>query len=391
MTRKTVFAQRARVPTAVSILEILARARAMEAAGREIIHLEIGEPDFDTPANITRAVVRALDEGYTHYGPSAGLPEVREVIAESVSRTRGIDVAPDQVVVTSGAKPAIFFSILALVDPGDEVIYPNPGFPAYEATIKMVGARPVAMPLVEDRGFSVDLERFESLISTRTKLCILNTPQNPTGGVLPRDVLEGIAELAERHDFYVLTDEIYSRIVYDGPFAGYYGIPGTSDRTILVDGFSKSYAMTGWRLGYGVMPKAFAPVVAKLFSNSNSSACTFVQRAGIEALAGPQHSVDAMVGEFRERRDILVDGLNRLPGFTCRRPSGAFYAFPNITGTGMTSVALQERLLEKAGVAVVAGPSFGEYGEGYVRLSYANSKDNIRKALDGMAEALAAG
>jgi aspartate aminotransferase len=389
MTRKTIFAERARVPTAVSILEILARARALEADGREIVHLEIGEPDFDTPANITQAVIRALDDGYTHYGPSAGLPEVREVIADFVSRTRGVDVDADQVVVTSGAKPAIFFSILALVDPGDEVVYPNPGFPAYEATIKMVGAAPVPMPLVEARDFSVDLEQFESLISSKTKLCILNTPQNPTGGVLPMDILVGIAELAERHDFYVLTDEIYSRIVYDGPFAGYYALPGVGERTILVDGFSKTYAMTGWRLGYGVMPKSFTPVVAKLFSNANSSACTFVQRAGIEALTGPQDSVEAMVDEFRVRRDLLVDGLSGLPGFTCRKPAGAFYVFPNITGTGMTSAALQEFLLEKAGVAVVAGPSFGEYGEGYIRLSYANSQDNIKKALDKMAHALA--
>jgi aspartate/methionine/tyrosine aminotransferase len=333
--------------------------------------------------------VRALDEGYTHYGPSAGLPEVRKTIAEFVARTRGIDVGADQVVVTSGAKPAIFFSVLALVDPGDEVIYPNPGFPSYEATIKMVGAIPVPMPLVEERDFSIDMDRFESLISPKTKLCILNTPQNPTGGILPKDVLEKIARLAERHDFYVLSDEIYSRILYDGDFVSYFALPGAADRTILVDGFSKTYAMTGWRLGYGVMPRSFTPMVAKLFSNANSSTCTFVQRAGIEALNGPQDSVDSMVEEFRARRDILVDGLNRLPGFTCRVPAGAFYVFPNITGTGMTSAELQEFLLEKAGVAVVAGPSFGEFGEGYIRLSYANSQDNLRKALDQMSAVLA--
>ncbi|UCH82856.1 MAG: pyridoxal phosphate-dependent aminotransferase [Candidatus Latescibacterota bacterium] len=388
MTRRTVFAERARIPTGVSILEVLARAKELEAGGREIIHLEIGEPDFDTPANITRAAVRALDEGYTHYGPSAGLPEVREAIAKHVTQTRGVDTAAEQVVVTTGAKAAIFFSILALVDPGDEVIYPNPGFPSYEATIKMVGAVPVPMPLVEERDFSIDLDRFASLITAKTKLCILNSPQNPTGGVLPRDVLEGIADLAERHDFYVLTDEIYSRIIYDGTFASYYALPNAGERTVLIDGFSKTYAMTGWRLGYGVMPRSFAPMVAKLFSNASSSTCTFVQRAGIEALTGPQDSVDNMIGEFRARRDLLVDGLNRLPGFVCRIPAGAFYVFPNITGTGMTSMALQEFLLEEAGVAVVAGPSFGEYGEGYIRLSYANSRTNIQTALDGMAAAL---
>ncbi|UCG53730.1 MAG: pyridoxal phosphate-dependent aminotransferase [Candidatus Latescibacterota bacterium] len=376
------------MPTAVSILEVLARAKALEAEGREIIHLEIGEPDFDTPANIKRAAIRALDEGYTHYGPSAGLPEVREAVAKFVRQSRGVDVEPEQVLITSGAKPAIFFTVLALVDPGDEVIYPNPGFPAYEATIRMVGGIPVPMVLEEERGFAVDPEGLETLVSEKTKLCIINSPQNPTGGILPQEVLDRIAELAHRHDFYVLSDEIYSRIVYDGAFASFYSVGGAAERTILVDGFSKAYAMTGWRLGYGVMPRTLTPVVARLFSNSNSSTCTFVQRAGIEALRGPQVSVDEMVGEFRERRDILVEGLNDLPGFKCHKPAGAFYVFPNITGTGMTSAELQRFLMERAGVAVIAGPSFGEFGEGFIRLSYANSQANIRKALQKMAAAL---
>jgi aspartate/methionine/tyrosine aminotransferase len=388
MPQKALLARRARIPETVSILEVLARAKSLEAQGRRIIHLEIGEPDFDTPENIRLAAVRALEAGYTHYSPSAGLPEARDAIAEYVAHTRGVSVTRDQVVVTPGAKPALFFSLCALVDPGDEVIYPNPGFPAYKETIDVLGGIGVPMALDEERGFSVDLDYFTSLVSDRTKVCILNSPQNPTGGVLPQEVLEGIAALAERYDFTVVSDEIYSRLVYDSDFASYYAVPGASKTTILVDGFSKTYAMTGWRLGYAVLPKALVPAMTRLFSNSNSCTCSFIQMAGIEALKGPQKSVRDMVSEFRARRDILVEGLNRLRGFRCHKPDGAFYVFPNITGTGLTSADLQRLLMERAGVAAVAGPSFGEYGEGFIRLSYANSRENIRAALESMAQAL---
>ena len=389
MSQKPLLARRATIPETPSILEILARAKSLEAQGRRIVHLEIGEPDFETPVNIRRAAVEALEKGYTHYGPSAGLPEVRTAIAEFVAASRGVPVSRDQVVVMNGAKPALFFSLAALVDPGDEVIYPNPGFPAYKESIDVLGGVGVPMPLEESRGFSVDLDRFAALVTPRTKVCILNSPQNPTGGVLPRDVLAGIARLAEKNDFTVISDEIYSRIVYDGPYTSYYSLPGTAERTILVDGFSKTYAMTGWRLGYAVLPKALAPAVTRLFSNSNSCTTPFIQMAGIEALRGPQQSVTGMVSEFRARRDLLVAGLNRIPGFRCHEPAGAFYVFPNITGTGMTSTDLQLFLMEKAGVATIAGPSFGEFGEGYLRLSYANSRENIGAALESMAEALA--
>jgi aspartate/methionine/tyrosine aminotransferase len=388
MPQRELLARRATIPETVPILEILARARALEAEGRRIIHLEIGEPDFDTPENIRRAAVQALEAGFTHYGPSAGLPEVRDAVAEFVRKSRGVPVTREQVLVTPGAKPALFFSLCALVDPGDEVIYPNPGFPAYKETIDVFGGVAVPIALEEDRGFSIDLDRFASLVTDKTKVCILNSPQNPTGGVLPRDVLEGIAALAEERNFTVISDEIYSRMVYDGDHASYYSVPGAAQRSILVDGFSKTYAMTGWRLGYAVLPKSLAPAVTRLFSNSNSCTCSFVQMAGIEALRGPQESVRDMVSEFRARRDILVEGLNRLHGFRCHNPAGAFYVFPNISGTGKSSAELQRILMEKAGVAVVAGPSFGEYGEGFIRLSYANSRGNIRAALEAMARAL---
>jgi aspartate aminotransferase len=391
MAEKPLLARRARLPETPSILEILALAKSLEAQGRRIFHLEIGEPDFDTPANIRRAAYDAIEKGYTHYGPSAGLPEARQAIADFVSASRGVPVAREQVVVTNGAKPALFFTLAALVDPGDEVIYPNPGFPAYKETIDVLGGVGVPMPLEENRGFSVDIDRFVSLISARTKVCILNSPQNPTGGVLPAEVLEGIARLAERHGFTVISDEIYARIVYDGPYRSYYAIPGAAARSVLVDGFSKTYAMTGWRLGYAVLPKTLSPAVTRLFSNSNSCTAPFVQMAGIEALTGPQQSVTDMVAEFRARRDLLVEGLNRLPGFRCHKPAGAFYVFPNTTATGMGSSDLQRFLMEKAGVAVVAGTTFGEYGEGYIRLSYANSRENIRAALESINEALRTG
>jgi aspartate aminotransferase len=388
MPSKGPLAGRAMIPETPSILEILARAKALEADGRRIIHLEIGEPDFQTPSHIRDAAVRALEAGYTHYGPSAGLPEARRAIAEHVSADRGVPVEPAQVVVTPGAKPAIFFTLAALVDPGDEVIYPNPGFPAYKETIDVLGGVGVPMPLEEERGFSVDLDRFASLLSPRTKVCIINSPQNPTGGMLPRDVLEGIAALSDKHGFYVVSDEIYSRMVYDGAFVSYYALPGAAGRTVLVDGFSKTYAMTGWRLGYAVLPKALAPAVTRLFSNACSCTASFVQIAGIEALKGPQDCVREMLSEFKARRDLLVEGLNRIPGFRCHKPAGAFYVFPNITRTRKNSTDLQSYLMEKAGVAVVAGPSFGAYGEGFIRLSYANSRDNIRAALEAMASAI---
>src|SRR5213592_2231647 len=328
-----------------SAFEVLARARALERAGREIVHLEIGEPDFDTPAHIKEAAKRALDAGATHYGPSAGLPELREAIAKHVAETRGVPVSPDEVVVTPGAKPIMFFTILALVGEGDEVVYPNPGFPIYESVINFVGGVPVPIPLLEARGFGFDLDLFERRVSERTRLIIVNSPENPTGGVLDRGQLE---------------------------------------RTILLDGFSKSYAMTGWRLGYGVMPQPLAEHVTRLMVNSASCTATFVQLAGLAALRGDQTPVARMVAEFKRRRDLVVDGLGRLPGVTCALPRGAFYVFPNIKATGRTSADVAERLLQEAGVAVLAGTAFGAHGEGYLRLSYANSEANLRLALDRM-------
>jgi len=368
--------------------EVLARARALEAIGRDMVHLEIGEPDFDTPPNIIEAAKRALDKGFTHYGPSAGLPEARAAAAEYIARDRGVAVDPDQVVITPGGKPIIFFSALALLDPGDEVIYPNPGFPIYESMIDYIGATRVPVPLEESKGFAFDPDQLESLVSDRTKLVIINSPQNPTGGVLRGEVLRRLAGLAMKHDFYVLSDEIYSQIIYDGAHESIYAIDGMPERTIILDGHSKSYAMTGWRLGFGVMPKPLAQKVAKLMTNSNSCTCSFTQMAGVEALNGPQDSVRAMVEEFRARRDLIVDGLNKIPGFQCHKPSGAFYVFPNIKETGFTSKDMENMLLEKAGVATLSGTSFGANGEGYIRLSYANSQANIKRALDKIAEAL---
>jgi aspartate/methionine/tyrosine aminotransferase len=368
--------------------EVLARAKALEAQGQEIIHLEIGEPDFDTPQNIKDKAVEALRGGYTHYGPSAGMPPVREAFAQYISRDRGVEVSPDQIVVTPGAKPIIFFTALALVDPGDEVIYPNPGFPIYESMVDYIGAKRVPVRLREERGFSFDPDDFASLVTSKTKLVIINSPQNPTGGVLSRDVLARIAELAIKHDFYVLADEIYSKIIYEGTHESIYAFDGMPERTIILDGHSKTYAMTGWRLGFGVMPPALAAKVAKLMTNSASCTCSFTQVAGVEALQGPQDSVRAMVAEFKSRRDLIVDGLNGLPGFRCHKPAGAFYVFPNTEGTGVKSKQLEERLMKEAGVAVLSGTSFGEYGEGFIRLSYANSQENIRRALEKMARVL---
>jgi aspartate/methionine/tyrosine aminotransferase len=385
-----VFAKRISALDKETSLEILARAKALEAEGREIIHLEIGEPDFETPDNIKQAAIRALREGYTHYGPSAGLPEARDAVARYISGDRGVDVERDQVVITPGAKSVIFFTMLALVEPGDEVIYPNPGFPNYEMTIDLLGAKGVPVPLEEDRGFSIDLDRFESLVTKNTKLCVINSPHNPTGGMLPRDVLEGILDIASRNDFYILSDEIYSKIVYDGSYDSMYSLPGAAERTILLDGHSKTYAMTGWRLGYAVMPKSLVKTIGRIAGNSTSCTCSFTQMAGIEALEGPQDSVDKMVEEFRVRRDIIVDGLNSLPGTRCHKPAGAFYVFPNIRDTKLTSKELSNLLLNEAGVAVLSGTTFGEYGEGYIRMSYANSQGNIHRAIDRIASVLRA-
>ncbi len=378
------FAQRMTRLGTESAFEVLARAKALERQGKSIIHLEIGEPDFDTPAHIKDAAKQALDAGATHYGPSAGLPELREAIAKHVTETRGVPVSPEEVVVTPGAKPIMFFTILALVGAGDEVIYPNPGFPIYESVINFVGGTPVPIPLREDTGFGFDLDLFEARLSSRTRLIIMNSPENPTGGVLDRRQIERIAALAAARSIPVLADEIYRQFLYEGEFVSIMGLAGMRDLTILLDGFSKSYAMTGWRLGYGVMPPPLAEHVTRLMVNSNSCTASFVQLAGIAALQGDQTPTARMVAEFKRRRDLIVDGLNRLPGVKCARPRGAFYVFPNITGTRRSSAEVAERLLNEAGVAALAGTAFGQYGEGYLRFSYANSEPNLRAALDRM-------
>ena len=361
--------------------EVLNRARELERQGKEIVHLEIGEPDFDTPANVVQAAVDALHKGWTHYGPSAGLPDLRRAIADYVSRTRNVPVSSDEVVVVPGGKPIIFFTILALIDEGDEVIYPNPGFPIYESMINYVGGRAIAIPLREERDFSVDVKELASLITDRTRLIILNSPHNPTGGTLTRkDILE-IAEAIGDRNIMVLSDEIYSRLIYEGEDFSIMSVPGFKERTILLDGFSKTYAMTGWRMGYGVMRPDLAVHIARLMTNSNSCTASFTQVAGIEALRGDQSSVEKMNAEFRRRRDVFVAGLNKIKGFSCRVPKGAFYTFPNITKTGWPSKKLSDALLEQAGVACLSGTAFGAYGEGYLRFSVANSLENLNKAL----------
>ncbi len=383
------FAQRMSRLGTESAFEVLARARALERQGKEIVHLEIGEPDFDTPAHIREAAKRALDDGATHYGPAAGLPELREAIAKDVAATRQIPVAPEEIVVTPGAKPIMYFVITALVDPGDEVIYPNPGFPIYESVINFVGGVPVPIPLREESGFGFDLSVFEQKVSRRTRLIIINSPQNPTGGVLELEQLGRIAEIAARYRIPVLADEVYKSFLYEGEFASITRFPGMRDLTIILDGFSKSYAMTGWRLGYGVMPRDLAEHVARLMVNSNSCTASFTQWAGIAALQGDQQPVARMVAEFKRRRDVIVEGLNRLPGVSCRSPRGSFYVFPNITALRRPSAEVAAALLDEAGVAVLGGSAFGAYGEGYLRLSYANSEANIRKALGRMEPVLA--
>jgi aspartate/methionine/tyrosine aminotransferase len=369
--------------------EVLAKAKALEKLGKDVVHLEIGEPDFDTPKNIKEAAVKALNSGYTHYGPSAGIPELRETIAQYVSKTRGIKADSDEVVITPGAKPIMFFSILALINPGEEVLYPNPGFPIYESVVNFVGAKPVPIPLKEENDFRLDPEYVKEKITKKTKMIILNSPENPTGGVLTREDLKVIADcIADRDDVLVLSDEIYGRIIYEGKHESIASLPGMKEKTILLDGFSKTYAMTGWRLGYGVMRKDLAQKVAQLQTNSNSCTCTFTQIAGIEALKGSQNEVEKMVAEFKKRREVIVSGLNDIKGITCKKPRGAFYVFPNITGTGMDCRKLGDYLLNEAGVAVLPGTSFGKYGEGYLRLSFANSVENLKKALDRISKAL---
>jgi aspartate aminotransferase len=361
--------------------EVLNRARALEKQGKQIIHLEIGEPDFATPPNIVDAAVDALHSGWTHYGPSAGLPDLRKEIAGYISRTRRVPVASDEVVVVPGGKPIIFFTILSLVDTGDEVIYPNPGFPIYESMIEYVGGRAVPIPLREERDFSLDVNELASLINDRTKLIILNSPHNPTGGVLTKKDILDVADAIGDRNILVLSDEIYSRLIYEGEHFSIMSVPGFKDRTILLDGFSKTYAMTGWRMGYGVMRPDLAAHLTRLMTNSNSCTASFTQVAGIEALRGDQSSVEKMSDEFKRRRVAFVAGLNRIMGFSCRMPKGAFYTFPNITKTGWPSKKLADALLEEAGVACLSGTAFGSYGEGYLRFSVANSLENLNTAL----------
>jgi aspartate/methionine/tyrosine aminotransferase len=361
--------------------EVLVKARALEARGRDIVHLEVGEPDFATPENIVEAAVHALHHGATKYTPSAGIPELREAIARHVGETRGLPIKPEQVVVTPGGKPIMFFVILALVQAGDEVLTPNPGFPIYESMIRFTGARPVFYRLREEDHFRFDPEEFKRAVSDRTRLIILNSPHNPTGGGLEPSDLQIIAEVARARDIPVLSDEIYWRILYDGKFTSIASLPGMAERTIILDGFSKTYSMTGWRLGYGVMNEELAPHITRLMTNSNSCTSAAVQWAGVEALNGPQEAVKKMVHAFQERRDVIVEGLNAVPGFHCELPHGAFYAFPNVLGVGWPSRKLADYLLNEAGVACLSGTSFGEYGEGFLRFSYANSSENIKKAL----------
>jgi aspartate aminotransferase len=362
--------------------QVLAKAGKLEAAGKEIIHFEIGQPDYDTFSNVSMAGIKAITEGKTRYTDPAGILPLREAIAEDAGRRRGIKIHPEEVIVSPGGKPNLFFPTLALVEPGDEVIYPNPGFPTYEAMIGVAGGVPKPVPLLESNSFSFDLEAFDKLISKRTKLIILNSPSNPTGGVIPQKDIIHIAEQAKKHDCWIMSDEIYARLAYDGlQVSSIASLPGMMERTIIVDGFSKTYAMTGWRLGYGIMPKQLAERVGLLLTHSLGSTAHFSQFAGIEALVGPQDMVEQMVAEYQRRRDVIVAGLNAIPGITCQKPQGAFYVFPNIKDTGKTSNELADLILEKAGVSLLPGSCFGDYGEGYLRLSYATSIPTIEKGL----------
>jgi aspartate aminotransferase len=371
--------------------EVLVRARALEAQGQSVVHLEIGEPDFETPGHIVAAAQAALEAGYTHYGPGLGMPELRQAVSRYLQRWRGIEVDPHRVVITPGGKPVMFFALLALVDPGDEVIYPDPGFPIYPSMAGFVGARAIPMPLREERQFRFDPDEFRSLVTERTRLIIINSPHNPTGGMLTLADLEAIADVARERDIVVLSDEIYARLVYSGQHVSVATLPRMLERTVLLDGWSKTWAMTGWRLGFGVFPTELVEPVERLISNSVSCTASFSQRAAEAALNGPQDAVDRMLEEFRVRRAAMVAGLNAIPGLRCLEPEGAFYAFPNITATGLASQELADYLLTEAGVACLAGTAFGQYGEGYLRLSYANSLDNIHLALDRIRQALTSG
>ena len=365
-----------------SAFEVAARARALEATGRSVIHLEVGEPDFDTPVNVREAAKRAIDAGKTHYPPFPGIPELRAAIAADTAVRRGFAPDPANVFVTIGGKGVMYYAILALVNPGDEVIVPDPGYPIYESVTRFVGGVPVGIPIRQENAFRLDPDELASLVTPRTRLIVINSPANPTGGVLTRGDLERIAEIALRHDLTVLSDEIYSRILYDGEeHVSIAALPGMAERTIVLDGFSKAYAMTGWRLGYGIVPTDLAPGFGRLLINSVTGATTFAQHGAVEALTGPQDDVDSMVEEFRGRRDLVVDGLNEIPGFSCLRPVGAFYAFPDISGTGLTGAELAERLLQETGVSVLAGTAFGTVGTHHIRLSYANSRENLAEAL----------
>ena len=369
--------------------EAFARAKALEGEGRSIVFLGIGEPDFDTPEHIVDAAKDALDRGFTHYTPSPGIAAVREVVAADFERRLGFDVPPSRVIVTPGGKPVMFFTILALAEAGDEVIYPNPGFPIYESMIRFAGATPVPMRLREELGYNPDIDELRSLVSPRTKLIIVNSPNNPGGSVMPEETMRAVAEIAVEADAVVLSDEIYKDFYYDGAHTSITRYPGMPERTVVLDGLSKSYAMTGWRVGYGLFPSELVEPVTRLMTNSVSCTAAFVQIAAAAAIEAPHESVASMVSEFRERRQVLVDGLNALPGITCPMPAGAFYAFPNIAGTGMTSQQFEAGLLSEAGVSALAGTAFGANGEGYARFSFANSRSNIREALRRMEEWLA--
>ena len=368
---------------------VLAKAQALEAKGREIIHFEIGEPDFDTSPNIALAGIQAIATGKTRYNPPSGIPALRQVLADEAGRRRGVRFTPEQVVIGPGTKPLMMLPMLAILEPGDEVIYPDPGFPSYAAAIGIAGATPITLPLLGKNNFDLDLDVLENLISPKTRMIILNSPSNPTGGVLSAATMAHLADVAIKNDLWIIADEIYSRFVYDGEAPSIISLPGMSERTVIADGFSKTYAMTGWRLGYGLMPEALADRVGLLLTHSVGCSATFTQYAGLEAVRGPQDSVDAVRAEFQRRRDLIVRRLNDIPGVACQMPQGAFYVFPNVRSFKMPSVEIAEYLLEEAGVAVLSGTDFGKYGEGYLRLSYTNSLENIHKGLDRMKDAFA--
>ena len=384
------FAERIGHLRAEGAYAVLAKAQALEAQGREIVHLEIGQPDFETYPHVAMAGIRAIATGKTRYNPPSGILPLREALAADCSRRRGFPVAPEQVVIAPGTKPLLLLPMLALLEAGDEVLYPDPGFPSYEAAIGLVGAKPVPVPLIEEQGFDLDLAAFDAALGPRTRMILLNSPSNPTGGIHSAQTLAHVAAAARRHDLWVLSDEIYTRLVYEGEAPSIAALPGMQERTIIADGFSKTYAMTGWRLGFGIMPQPLAEKIDLLLTHSVGCSATFTQFAGLAAIQGPQEQVEAVVAEFRRRRDLIVSGLNAIPGVQCPKPRGAFYAFPNIQAFGRSSAELAELLLEEAGVAVLPGTAFGRNGAGYLRLSYANSIENIEEALGRMASALKA-